>query len=134
MGKIIWTSFPSKLWPCTIFSKFMTIEESPGQRGTPGGPPWGRPTQVQRLLGPTFSNGYLTIVPGSSSGALAQIPLNRGRDRGDELSCSLSTLTPSHTFLLGFPLDFDSSLIARTLSLSFLCCKIDHIFGGTTFG
>ena len=47
---------------------------------------------------------------------------------------TLFTLTPSHTFLLGFPLDFGSSLIARTLSLSFLCCKIDHIFGGTTFG
>ena len=31
---------------------------------------------------------------------------------------TLFTLTPSHTFLLGFPLDFDSSLIARTHSLS----------------
>ena len=31
---------------------------------------------------------------------------------------TLFTLTPSHTFLLGFPLDFDSSLIERKLSLS----------------
>ena len=66
-----------------------------GTRGPTLGPadPTGRPTQGQRLLGPTFSNGYLAVVPGSSSGALAQIPLNRGRERGDELSCSLSPLS-----------------------------------------
>ena len=93
LGKIIWTSFRANFWPCTVFSKFMTVKESPGQRGAPGGPPWGRPTQGQRLLGPTFSNGYLTVVPCSFSGALTQIPLNRGRERGDELSCSLSPLS-----------------------------------------
>ena len=133
MGKIIWISFRANFLPCTIFSKFMTVEESPGQRGALGGPPWGWPTQGQWLLGTTFSNGFLTVVPGSSSGALAQFPSNRGRERGDELSCSLSTLTLSHTFLLGFPLDFGSCLIARKLSLSFLCCKIVYTLGGTTF-
>ena len=66
--------------------------------------PTGRPTQDQRLLGPTFSNGYLTIVSGSSSGALAQIPLNRGRERGDELSWSLSPLSlPLTHSCSGFP-------------------------------
>ena len=50
------------------------------------------------------------------------------------LMLTLFTLTLSHTFLLGFPLDFGSSLIARKLSLSFLCCKITHTHGGTTFG
>ena len=46
-----------------------------GHQGSTLGPadPTGWPTQGQRLLGPTFSNGYLTVVPGSSSGALAQI-------------------------------------------------------------
>ena len=65
-----------------------------GTRGPTLGPtdPTSWPTQGQRLLGPTFSNSFLTIVPGSSSGALAQILLNRGRERGDELSCSLSPL------------------------------------------
>ena len=42
--KIIWTFFRENFWPCTIFSKFITVEEAPGQRGAPGGPPWGRPT------------------------------------------------------------------------------------------
>ena len=93
LGKIIWTSFRANFWLCTIFSKNLKVEEAPGRRGAPRGPPWGRPTQGKRLLGPTFSNGYLTVVPGSSSGALAQIPLNRGRERGDELSCSLSPLS-----------------------------------------
>ena len=55
--------------------------------------PIGRPALGQRLLGPTFSNGFLTVVPGSSSGALAQFPSNRGRERGDELSGSLSPLS-----------------------------------------
>jgi len=66
-----------------------------GTRGPTLGPadPIGRPTQGQRLLGPTFSNSFLTVVPSSSLGALAQFPSNRGRERGDELSCSLSPLS-----------------------------------------
>ena len=41
--------FSSKLWPCTKFSKYLTVKEMPGQRGDPAGPPWGRPTpQVSR--------------------------------------------------------------------------------------
>ena len=39
LGKIIWTSFRANFWPCTIFSKFMTVEDSPGQRGAPRGRP-----------------------------------------------------------------------------------------------
>ena len=84
--------FSSNFWPCTIFSKFLTVGEATGRREAPGGPSWGRPTPGQWLLGPTFSNGSMAIMPDSSSGALAQIPLNRGRERGDELSCSLSPL------------------------------------------
>ena len=41
---------------------------------------------------------------------------------------TLFTLTPSHTFLLRFPLDFDSSLIARTLSLS-----LSHFFAARLY-
>ena len=38
-GKIIWTSFRANFWPCTIFSKNLTVEEAPGRRGVPGGRP-----------------------------------------------------------------------------------------------
>ena len=49
LGKIIWTSFRANFWPCTTFSKNLTVEEAPGRRGALGSPPWGRPTpQVDR--------------------------------------------------------------------------------------
>ena len=78
-----------------VHNRWRSIWPNGGTRKPTLGPanPTGRPTQDQWLLGPTFSNGYLTIVPGSSSGALAQIPLNRSRERGDELSCSLFPLS-----------------------------------------
>ena len=78
-----------------LFNRWGSTWPKGGHQGPTLGPadPTGWPTQDQRLLGPTFSNGYLTVVLGSSPGALAQIPLNRGRERGDELSCSLSSLS-----------------------------------------
>ena len=98
-GKNNLNIFSSKLLAVHHISKvhnhWGSIWPKGGTRGPTLGPAdlWGRPTQDQCLLGPTFSNGYLTVVPGSSSSALAQIPLNRGRERGDELSCSLSPLS-----------------------------------------
>ena len=50
--------------------------------------PTGRPTQGQRLLGPTFSNGSIAIVACLSSGARAIFSLNRGREGCWALSCS----------------------------------------------
>ena len=99
----------SKLWPCTIFTKHMTVEETSGQRGGTREPtlgpadPTGRPTQGQWLLGPTFSNGSMTVVLGFSSGALDRFSLNRGRERGVELShVHTLTHTPSHKLCSGF--------------------------------
>ena len=101
------TSFQANFWPCTIFPKFITIEEASGQRREPGGPtlgpadPTGRPTQGQWLLGPTFSNGYLTIVSGPSSGALAQflqIEAERGVMSSHAHSHSLSHILARISF------------------------------------
>jgi len=60
----------------------MTVEKESGQRGATGGPPWGQPTQGQRLLGPTFTSGSLTVVGGLSLCAFTRSPLNRGWERG----------------------------------------------------
>ena len=51
----------------------------PGQRGDPAGH--------------TFSNGYIAILAGLFHGAHAIFPLNRGREGGVKLSCSLPLLT-----------------------------------------
>ena len=126
--------FSSKLWPCTIFSKLGTVEESPGQRGAPGGPP--------RSVGPRANGSWAPPSPTASwplclapswvhSHSFLQIEAERGVMSSH--AHSLHSHSLSH-ILARFPLDFDSSLIARTHSLSFICCKIDHIFGGTTFG
>ena len=72
LWKSSWISFRANFWTCTRFSKHMTVTKESGQRGPAD--PTGRPTQGQRLLGPTISNGYRTVVPGSSSGALVQNP------------------------------------------------------------
>ena len=52
--------------------------------------PTGRPTQGQQLLGPTFSNSFVTVVTSLSLHACCRWSLNRGREGGVKLSCSLS--------------------------------------------
>ena len=125
MGKIIWTSFRANFWPCTIFSKNIskniTVEEASGRRGAPGGPSWGRPTPGQWLLGPTFSNGSMAIMPDSSSGALAQILLNRGREGvRSSHAHSLHSHSLSHILArisIGFWLKFDCKNSLSLISL-----------------
>ena len=49
---------------------------------------WGITWPKGGTRGPTFSNGSMTVVPGSSSGALAKFPSNRGGEGCWALSCS----------------------------------------------
>ena len=106
-----------------------------GQKGAPGGPPWGRPTpQVGRprangSWAPTFSNGYMNVVASHSLGACFRLPLNRGREGGVKLSCSLSH---SHSLsqilawvFIGFWLKFD---FKKSLFLTSLLQEQAHIW------
>ena len=73
-----------------VHNRWGSIWPKGGTRGPTLGPadPTGRPTQGQRLLGPTFSNGSIAVVACLSSGARAIFSLNRGREGCWALSCS----------------------------------------------
>ena len=116
----VWSAFVSVL-PLWWWPAHLSRDNSGGSATPTLGPadPTGRPTQGQWLLGPTFSNGYLTVVACLSLGAHDEFSLNRGRERGEEFSCShthshsLSHILARVSF--GFWLKFDCK---NTLSLS----------------
>ena len=139
-GKIFWTSFRAKFGRAPQGHLSYGHWDSWAKRRDPAGLAVGRPTpQVVchpggHWVGPCFSNGFIAIMPGLSAGARAIWSLYRGREGGVKLSCSLlHSLPPSHK-LWSVSLDFSPSLVSRNLFLSFLCCKIVHTLGGTTFG
>jgi hypothetical protein len=111
------------------------------QRGAAAGPPGGsaeplgQPNPGSYCAGPICSNGHLTIMAGLSSCAFARFPLNRGRERGEELLCSLSSLSLplTHSCLVFHWILAQVWLQENSLS-HFFCCKIVHTHGGTTFG
>ena len=81
-----------------VYNHWKGIWPNGGTSGATLGPadPRGRSTQGQWLLGPTFSNGSITVVACLSSGARAIFSLNRGREGCWALSYSL-TLPLTHS-------------------------------------
>ena len=100
--------------PMVIFHMTVGAQQPKGNSSRPtrgSAEPPGQPNPGSHCAGPTCSNGHLTVVAGLSSRAFTRFPLNRGRKRGEELSCSLSSLSLPLTFFarvfLGFWLKFD---------------------------
>ena len=61
--KLIWKSFRANFYPCTTFSKFITVEKATGQRGHQGAHPGaGRPHRSADP-GPTAPGPHLLVTP-----------------------------------------------------------------------
>ena len=113
-------------------------------KGSSSGPtsgsaePPGRPNPGSRCTGPTCSNGHLTVVACLYSSALTQIPSNRGRERGEELSYSLSLHSHSLSHILdrvfiGFWLKFDCKKTLFHFFAAKLSTHLEEQLSGKSF-